>query len=136
MRLLAIAAMVAALSPLLAQAAPGVNANLATAKEANSIDLGCLNGELRATKFPTTTYDAATHERVMYNISRCTGGFILGTNVDTGKTWNADVHIGGEITGKDLDGDAWRYDPKAKLYTNFATGRTCAQANLRHVCAQ
>jgi hypothetical protein len=138
MRKLAIAAVAAALAgvPLVAAGAPAVDANLATAKEANSVDLGCLSGSLRATKFPTTRYDATAHERIMFNISRCTGGFVLGVNTDTWKSWNADIQPNGVITGKDLDGDAWRYDPTSKLYTNLSAGRTCARANLRHVCAQ
>jgi hypothetical protein len=122
--------------PLAAGAAPTVDANLASPKEANSIDLGCLRGDLRATKFPTQTYDQATHERVMYNISRCTGGFIMGTNTDTWKSWHADVRPDGSMSGLDADGAKWTYDHKTRLYTNLTSGRTCEQANLRHVCAQ
>ena len=136
MRNLALWLSVTAALPGLCLAQPGVNANLATAKEANSIDLGCLNGAQQATKFPTTQYDAATHERIMYNISRCTGGFIQGTNTDTWKTWHADIAADGSMKGTDADGDAWRYDKKAKLYTNLVTGRSCAKSNLRRVCAQ
>ncbi|HEY1559889.1 MAG TPA: hypothetical protein VGF71_03260 [Caulobacteraceae bacterium] len=121
-------------APMASLAAPGVNANLATPQEANHIDLGCLRGDLRATKYPSTHYDAATHERIMYNISACTGGFILGTNTDTWKTWHADIKPDGSMSGKDADGDVWTYDHRSKTCTNLATGRTCAKANLRHVC--
>ena len=136
MRTFAIATTLAVLvgSPL--AAAPGVNANLATARQANNIDLGCLKGDLRATKFPGGGYDEGGHERVIYNISRCTGGYIIGTNTDTWKSWRTDVHMDGVITGKDLDGNSWRFDPKAKMYTNLTTGRTCASTSLRHVCTQ
>ena len=136
--ILSLAAVIAA--PAVAVGGPGgaptVNANLATAQEANNIDLGCLRGDLRATKYPSTAYDAANHERIMYNISRCTGGFIMGTNTDTWKSWHADVAPGGAMTGKDLDGDAWKYDRTTKLYTNLTTGRSCTAASLRHVCTQ
>ena len=123
-----------AMAPTASFAEPGVNANLATPQEANHIDLGCLTGDLRATKYPTTHYDSATHERIMYNISACTGGFILGTNTDTWKTWRAEIKPDGSMAGKDIDGDAWTYDRRSKLYTNLATGRTCARATLRRVC--
>jgi hypothetical protein len=95
-----------------------------------------LRGDLRATKFPINYYDPSTHERVMYNISQCTGGFIMGTNTDTWKSWHADIKVNGDMSGKDADGNSWKYDRKSKLYTNLATGRFCADANLRHVCAQ
>ena len=136
MRKLALVLSALALTPPASLAAPGVNANLATPQEANGIDLGCLRGDLRATKYPTTRYDAVAHERIMYNISACTGGFILGTNTDSWKTWHADVKPNGSMSGKDADGDAWTYDHRSKVYTNLATGRTCASANLRHVCGQ
>jgi len=136
MRKLALLLAAVAALPAVAIGAPAVNANLATPQEANNIDLGCLRGDLRATKYPSTAYDQATHERIMYNISRCTGGFIMGTNTDTWKSWHADVAPGGSMTGKDADGDAWTYDHRSKLYTNLTTGRSCASANLRHVCAQ
>jgi hypothetical protein len=123
-------------APLASLAAPIVNANLATAQEANHIDLGCLRGDLRATKYPTRYFDTAAHERIMYNISACTGGFILGTNTDTWKTWHADIKPDGSMTGKDADGDTWTYDHHSKLFTNLATSRTCAASSLRHVCAR
>jgi|SRR5580658_7903744 hypothetical protein len=134
---LAVAALTALIAaPLASIAAPGVNANLATAYEANNIDLGCLRGDLRATRYPTNFYDPSTHERIMYNISQCTGGFIMGTNTDTWKSWHAEINVNGDMSGKDADGNSWKYDRKAKLYTNLGTGKSCADANLRHVCAQ
>jgi hypothetical protein len=40
------------------------------------------------------------------------------------------------MSGQDVDGAKWTYDFKTKIYTNLATGRTCRDANLRHVCGQ
>jgi hypothetical protein len=122
--------------PLAAAAAPSVNANLSTPKEANALDRGCVSGNIGSSRFPTQTFDEATHERIMYNISLCTGGFIRGTNTDTWKSWHADIHPGGSMNGEDADGAKWTYDHRTKLYTNLTTGRTCSEANLRHVCAQ
>jgi hypothetical protein len=93
-------------------------------------------GSLRATKHPIQTYDAVAHERIMYNINPYNGGFIMGTNTDTWKSWRADILPSGSMRGQDADGAKWTYDHKARLYTNLATGRTCVQSNLRHVCAQ
>jgi hypothetical protein len=97
-------------------------------------DLGCSLGWIQAGKFPTTVYDSKTHERVSYNLSACTGGYIKGVSADTWKSWNADVTPGGAMAGRDLNGDRWSYDPKARLYTNVSTGRTCSQTSLREVC--
>ncbi|HEY2178560.1 MAG TPA: hypothetical protein VGH15_08255 [Caulobacteraceae bacterium] len=85
---------------------------------------------------PVTSYDPATHERVTYSLDRWSGGFIEGVNTQTRKSWRADIRPDGSMKGKDVDGDAWKYDHRARLYTNLATGRTCQKANLRHVCAQ
>jgi hypothetical protein len=63
----------------------GIDANLITPREANAYDLGCERGDLRGSKFPTQYYDEATHERIMYNISRCTGGFIMAPASTPGK---------------------------------------------------
>ena len=84
---------------------------------------------------PTTTYDPATRERVTYSIDRLTGGYIEGVNTETRKSWHADIRPDGSMRGKDSDGDSWKYDRRAKLYTNLTTGKTCGKANLRHVCA-
>ncbi|HEY1415352.1 MAG TPA: hypothetical protein VGF42_05655 [Caulobacteraceae bacterium] len=83
---------------------------------------------------PVVTYDPATHERITYSLSRESGGFIEGVNIETHKAWHADVRADRSMTGKDADGDAWKYDYRTKTYTNLATGRTCVSANLRHVC--
>jgi hypothetical protein len=136
MRKLVFLAFWLAVAPLAVNAAPSVNANLATPQEANALDRGCLGGNIGSSRFPTQTYDPVTRERIMYNISRCTGGFIMGTSTDTWKSWHADIHPGGSMTGQDVDGSKWSYDQRTKLYTNQTTGRTCSEANLRHICAQ
>jgi hypothetical protein len=83
---------------------------------------------------PQTVYDAQTHERIAYKFSRCAGGYITGTNQITGRTWNADIKPNGVITGRDIDGHSWRYDPKTHLYTDQTTGRSCARTSIRQVC--
>jgi len=125
----------ALLIPALSLAAPVVNANLAEPRDYN-IDLGCSFGSLKGQKFPTTVYDLPNRERITYNVSKCTGGYILGVNTDTGKEdWHADIAANGAVAGSDLDGHKWKYDPKTHTYTNLATGRSCPTANLRHVCS-
>jgi hypothetical protein len=136
MRKLLFLTLLVASGPLAVSAAPSVNANLASAQDINNLDRGCLSGNIGSSRYPTRAYDEATHERIMYNISRCTGGFIMGTNTDTWKSWHADIHPGGSMDGLDADGAKWTYDPRTKRYSNLASGRTCAEANLRHVCAQ
>lgn len=89
-----------------------------------------------ASSAPVVTYDPGTHEKITYKVSRQTGGFIDGVNTERHKTWHADVHVDRSMTGKDEDGNRWTYDPKAKLFKNLATGRTCAGTGLSHVCAQ
>jgi hypothetical protein len=89
-----------------------------------------------ASSAPVVSYDPGTHERVTYKVSRQTGGFIDGVNSESHKTWHANVHVDRSMTGKDEDGNRWTYDPKAKLFKNLATGRTCAGSGLSHVCAQ
>ena len=84
---------------------------------------------------PSTIYDSAAHERITYSLSRESGGFIEGVNTETHKAWHADVRPDRSMSGKDADGDAWKYDSRTKTYTNLATGKSCAKANLRHVCA-
>lgn len=83
---------------------------------------------------PTVTYDAATHERITYLIDRNTGGFVEGLNTETRKAWRADIRSDGSMSGKDVDGDRWKYDRHARLYTNLATGKTCDKTSLRRVC--
>lgn len=83
---------------------------------------------------PTVTYDAATHERITYLIDRNSGGFIEGLNTETHMGWHADIRSDGSMTGKDIAGDRWKYDRRARLYTNLATGKTCEKTSLRRVC--
>jgi hypothetical protein len=98
------------------------------------IDYGCLTGSMNASRYPTTVYDPATKERITYNLSRCTGGFIASVNDETSKTWNVDIDSDGNASGRDLAGNKWRYDRKTKLFTNLSTGTTCGAATLRQVC--
>jgi len=98
-------------------------------------DIGCIRGAQVGSRFPVNVYDAHTHERVLANISRCTGGYIKAVNEDTGAHWNADMFENGTARGRDADGHAWRYDPRARQFTNLATNATCAHTDLRHVCA-
>jgi hypothetical protein len=83
----------------------------------------------------TVTYDPVTHERVTYSLDRATGGFIDGVNIQTHKSWRADVRFDGSMVGKDADGDRWKFDRRANLYTNLTTGKTCEKTSLRRVCA-
>lgn len=100
---------------------------------AGANDMSRFNG-VGMTSTPIVTYDPATHERITYSLSRETGGFIEGVNTETRKTWHADVRADRSMTGRDVDGDAWKYDARTRTYTNLATGKSCAKANLRHVC--
>lgn len=81
-----------------------------------------------------TILDRATGEDIT-RATRCALRYIKGVNVATGAKWNADIYSGGEIKGVDINGDHFRYDPRTKLWTNLATGKTCAQSTPRHVCA-
>jgi hypothetical protein len=129
---LALAAII--LIPAASHAGAVVDTTLSNGRDIG-FDLGCMVGAQKATRFPTNSYNTVTHERISYNISRCTGGYIMGTNTDTWKSWNADIKPGGAMDGQDLDGSRWTYSPRTHTYTNLATGRSCAHANLRHVCA-
>jgi hypothetical protein len=133
MRIHLITLSLSVLAPALVFAAT-FNAELAKPRDLTT-DLGCLRGSQRAHRFPSTTYDLAAHERIMFDISACTGGFIRGVNTSTWKSWHADVAADGAMSGADLDGNHWTYDPKAKLYSNLATGKSCSKTSLRHVCA-
>lgn len=121
------------LIPAIAAAAPRLDVTLSPGREV-SVDLGCSNGYIEKDRWPTVVYDQQTHERISYNISRCTGGYIRGVSDLNGKFWRADVRPDGSMAGRDLDGARWRYDARARLYTNLTTGRTCAKTSLRHVC--
>ena len=85
-------------------------------------------------RFPTTTYDPATHQRITYDVDGLEGGYVRGEDTLTGRRWHADIAPGGAMHGRDLDGAEWDYVPAAKLYTNHATGRVCAHTSLLHVC--
>jgi len=121
------------LAPAIAHAGPAYDVTLSPHREV-TVDLGCLNGYVEKDRWPTVVYDSEYHERISYNISACTGGYIRGVSNLNGKFWRADVRPDGSMAGQDLDGSRWRYDPKARLYTNLTTGRTCAKTTLRHVC--
>jgi hypothetical protein len=97
-------------------------------------DRGCVDGAINASKFPTTLYDPATRQRISYNFSRCTGGYIAAVNDDTGKTWNVDIDSDGNASGRDLAGNSWKYDRKTGLFANLTTGARCRAANLTQVC--
>lgn len=120
--------------PALAWAGPTYDVTLSPGRQIN-VDLGCTNGYVEGSRWPTVVYDQKAHERITYNISRCTGGFIRGVNQDSGRVWRADIRPDGGMSGQDLDGSKWRYDPKVRLYTNLTTGRSCGQTSLRRVCA-
>lgn len=96
--------------------------------------MGCVNGRPAAGQFPKQIYDEQNHEHITYNLSRCAGGYVKGVDDATGKAWTIDVAVGGAMTGKDLDGAKWRYDPRAKRYINLATGQSCDHTSFRHVC--
>jgi len=95
-------------------------------------DLGCRLGEMRGTKFDSVYYDARTGDRVQYNVSRCTGGFIRGEN--QGQWWDVRINANGDISGVDVNGSRWTYDRRAGRYFNLTTGRSCATTDARVVC--
>jgi hypothetical protein len=115
-----------------AQAAPAYDSTLGFG--GSDIDQGCAFGSLVGDRFPRIFYDPKTNERVMANLSACTGGYVTGTNEATGAHWNVDIYDNGKMEGRDADGHPWRFDPKARLFTNLATSATCARTSLRHVC--
>ncbi|HZZ33866.1 MAG TPA: hypothetical protein VFE10_17920, partial [Phenylobacterium sp.] len=77
-----------------------------------------------------------TNERVLMNISSCTGGYITAVNEATGAHWHADFFSDGTSRGRDADGHAWRYDPKTHEFLNLTTNATCSKTDLRHVCVE
>ena len=95
-------------------------------------DLGCMVGEMRGTKFDSVYYDARTGDRIQYNVSRCTGGFIRGEN--NGRWWDVRINANRDISGTDLNGSRWKYDRRAHQYLNLTLGRTCAASDTRVVC--
>jgi len=124
-----------AVSPTVSAAAPSGSENpLFNAFPPSRFDMGCALGWLVGSEFPTTRYDPVTNDRITYNLSRCTGGFISGVNLDTWKSWHADIRQDGEIFGTDIAGNSWRYDRKSSHYMNLTTGASCSASNIRHVC--
>ena len=97
-------------------------------------DIGCIRGALMGSRYPVTTYNPQTHERLTSNISRCTGGYLKGWNEETNARWNADFWDNGSASGRDEAGSRWRYDPSARRFTNLATQKSCATSDLRRVC--
>jgi len=95
-------------------------------------DLGCMLGEMRGTKFDSVYYDNRTGDRILYNVSRCTGGFIRGEN--HGRSWDVRINANGDISGTDLNGSRWRYDRRGLRYVNLTSGRSCASSDTRVVC--
>jgi hypothetical protein len=113
----------------------GASAYPATPGSGFRLDEGCLKGVEKGGEFPTRSYDPRTKERVIANISSCSGGWVKGYNEATGAHWNMDALGDGSANGRDEDGHAWRFDPKTKAFTNLATNATCDRTDLRHVCA-
>ncbi|MGC1300824.1 MAG: hypothetical protein WA840_00485 [Caulobacteraceae bacterium] len=101
-----------------------------------SPDIGCIRGALVGSRFPKNVYDARTNERLLINISACTGGYVSAVNEATGANWTVDFSGDGGAHGRDVDGHAWRYDPKTRQFLNLATKATCLKTNPRHVCAE
>ena len=98
------------------------------------IDIGCIGGGAQGSRFPAHAYDAARRETILYNVSRCTGGFIRATNDATGRSWNVEISPTGDLAGRDLNGDAWRYRRVEGRYFNTTTGETCAVPDYRAMC--
>jgi len=90
-----------------------------------------------AAGLPTTTTMkiGGLAERVTYAVNRQTGSYayIHGVDVATGKNWRMEFATGG-AKGVDIDGSAWSYSAKSHTYTNKATGRTCTDTSVLHVC--
>ena len=97
-------------------------------------DLGCYSGFPGSSRFPRTTFNSATHERIMSNLSGCSGGFIHAWNEQTNTHWNVDINADGVAWGKDETGARWRYDPKSNQFTLLASGKTCTRSDVRRVC--
>ena len=97
-------------------------------------DRGCASGSPNASRFPTSRYDAATRQRITYNFSRCTGGYIIAMSDETAKSWNVDVDSDGDASGRDGAGNTWKYDRSTAVFTNLTTGAHCREANLTQVC--
>ncbi|MBE7217395.1 MAG: hypothetical protein INR64_02895 [Caulobacteraceae bacterium] len=97
------------------------------------VDLGCL-GALVGSRFPSQIYDRVHDERIMYNVSRCSGGYIHATNETTGKSWNIQIGPGGRLNGRDLAGAKWKYDRPRKTFVNLKTHVECTTPDYRAMC--
>jgi hypothetical protein len=98
-------------------------------------DLGCLSGAPEAgSRFPKTIYNKTTHERLMTNLSWCTGGYIDAWNEQTDRRWSVHIHPDGSASGKDEAGQRWTYDPKLKQFKLRDSGKTCGPSDVRRVC--
>ena len=98
------------------------------------IDIGCIGGGAQGSRFPAHAYDPARRETIIYNVSRCTGGFIRATEDSTGKSWNIEISPTGGLAGHDLNGDAWRYDRVGRRYFNTISGTSCTKPDYRAMC--
>ena len=87
----------------------------------------------RAGPFPTTVFAQGGRERVTYSLDR-DGGYVKGVDTVTGARWSAEVSASGEIKGKDVDGNRWRYDLQTRVYYNLGAGRSCTATSIRRVC--
>lgn len=124
----------ACLLPTVAAAAPTYDVTLSPGQDIQ-VDLGCVRGYIEGSRWNHVVYDQKNHERISYNISKCTGGFIRGQSTVNDRFWRADIRPDGSMAGQDLDGAKWRYDPRTRTYVNLTTGRSCAHTTLRHVCS-
>ncbi|MHB8286146.1 MAG: hypothetical protein ACYDD1_15915 [Caulobacteraceae bacterium] len=97
-------------------------------------DLGCYTGLRASSRFARITFNPATHERITYNVSRCSGGFINAWNEQNNKHWNVDINADGVAWGKDENGARWRYNPKVDKFTVLNSGKTCTKTDVRRVC--
>ncbi len=95
-------------------------------------DGGCGFRSLFASRWPNVVFNRSTGDRIVYNVSRCTGGFIRGEN--HGRFWHVKVDDHLNFSGVDLNGSHWKYDRSAGLYENLTLGRSCATSSVRIVC--
>jgi hypothetical protein len=99
------------------------------------VDLGCIGVGLEGSRYPARIYDAQHNERVIYNVSRCSGGYVQATNEATGKSWDINFGPSGQVRGRDLDGAKWRFDKSRDVYVNLKTQAECAKPDYRRMCA-
>lgn len=139
--------LIAALALALAQAAsvdvtagtgliPGRSAPSGTSLSYTSdggVDLGCLGG-IAGSKFPSKIYDQVHNEWIVYNVSRCTGGYIHAMNQATGRSWRVSIGPGGALNGGDLRGEKWRFDKARHVFVNLSTHTECGRPDYRDMC--